>query len=394
MKKVGLCIQFNKVDNYGTVLQAYATIKSIASIGYEPRIIEYQKKYNLKFIFSQLPRIFEASNWTGTKRKKRIKKGLKNSKLFREYTESRKNSFKSFRNRRFRSDLIDTFVGYDSLKKGSSSYDAFLVGSDQLWLPSGVKTNFYNLMFVPNEIKKVSYSTSFGVSEIPKKQRKEYRIFLNRFSALGVREKSGVEIIKDLTNRDACLVCDPVMLLERKEWDAEIATFPSPVPYGNGEYVLSYILGDNMEARNFAKKMASRLNKKLVTIKFTEDYISFDEYYGDYSPKDVSPEQFIKLIKEAYCVVTDSFHGTAFSIIYEKDFYVFYRFANTYKYSKNTRIDNILAKFRLEDRLIKDINSYTDYERIDYSKIANVLSDWRKESLAFLKCSLDEDCSK
>ena len=107
MEKVGLCTQFEKIDNYGTVLQAYATFRFINTRGYTVKFVRYKKKYTIKFILQQAPRIFEKSNWTGIKRSFRLIKARRKSIKFNEYTKARIDAFNEFREKYFPESMID-----------------------------------------------------------------------------------------------------------------------------------------------------------------------------------------------------------------------------------------------------------------------------------------------
>lgn len=391
MKRVGLCIQYDGVDNYGTILQAYATVKMIEGIGCEPILIKYKRRYTLPFIIQQLPRTFSIRFWKAQRRGDKRRRDIRSQWIFREYMEEKEKAFRTFRESFFSGYTIDKYYGYDELKKGSTNYDTVLVGSDQLWLPDGLATNFYNLMFVDDNVNKVSYATSFGVSSIPYKQYKATREYLRRIDFLSVREEAGKKIIAEIAERDAFVACDPVMLMDRKEWVRFADSDNLPPQCVKGEYLLCYFLGGSKAERNCAKKVAEGLGLKIVNIRFVEDYYEIDETFGDIHPKGISPQQFVKLIKEASCIMTDSFHGTAFSIIFEKQFISLYRFENDAKYSKNSRIDNILKRLGLEDRLVTEKDPLKCMQGIiDYKKISQERENWRMESELFLKNALGE----
>lgn len=389
MKTVGLCIEFYNRNNYGTMLQALSTKNNVEKMGYSVRIIRYKKQYTVKYIFTQIPRIFDAYHLKGLQRKFRIHFANKHSKKFVEYRAKRAAAFELFRNHYFPSDSIDVFYGYPALKAGSTAYDSVLVGSDQLWLPQGVKTNFYNLAFVPDSTNKISYATSFGVSKIPHRYKKDYQRYLARINHLSVREESGRKIIKDLCEKKSFVACDPVLLTTRSEWDLMTSGHPIPGNIRPSQYLLCYFLGNDIAARQQAQKVAKELNIQLVSLIFLEDYLSMDETFGDMQPKGVGPEQFIQLIKNAAYVITDSFHGTAFSIIFGKQFLTTYRFKKGSWFSKNSRIDNILEKFGLMDRLYQEGDCTKKMlAPIDYDKVSIILSNWRDESLTFLQTAL------
>ena len=128
------------------------------------------------------------------------------------------------------------YKGLTQLAK--EKYSDVIVGSDQLWLPVNVVADYYTLNWVPDSVNKISYATSFGVSNIPPKYNEEYVKFLKRINHLSVREESGVKLIKDVANLDAKLVCDPTILLTKEEWE-EVST---PNRIVEDKYILSISL--------------------------------------------------------------------------------------------------------------------------------------------------------
>lgn len=392
MKKIGLCIQFENVDNYGTVLQSYATIKAITKFNVNPRLIRYKRCYTIRFILSQFNRVFSFIFFKTWFRDMKRKLATNSSSVFKQYMEEKRIAFGIFRKKYFPENLVDTCIGYDELSLHANNYDAVLVGSDQLWLPQGMRTNFYNLNFVPDNITKISYATSFGVSTIPGDMKKDAMKFLNRIDYLSVREQSGCEIIKNLTQRDAFLACDPVMLLEKDEWKIFSQQSKFLGKYKNESYLFCYFLGGNKEERVAAKKIAKDLGVKLLVIKFVEDYFQIDESFGDIAPSSIGPEDFVYLLSNAKYVITDSFHGTAFSIIFEKQFLVMYRFSNKSVYSKNSRIDNILQKFKLNDRLYLNGDPTLNMQKkINFEKTNKIRNEWKNQSIEFLSKALGDN---
>lgn len=376
-KKIGLCVCQDS-HNFGSQLQVLATLKSIEKYDVEYEIIDYKKKLTPKFIIKSLPRLlnigFVSSKLKYRKKMKLIKKDneiyqnyLKREKEFNDFAE---NNFKKY---------CKKYYGYKNLKKGTSNYDGFLVGSDQLWLPSNYGSNFYNFNFVPDNKIKISYATSFGVGTIPWYQRKKTEKFLKRINYLSVREESGKKIIKDIANIDAKVVLDPTLLLTENNWkeiipEEKIMNFP---------YILCYFLGDNDEYRKQAEKLKKILKLPIVSIPNIDSYSEKSKAFGDYKLYEISSDKFVNLIRNAECVLTDSFHGSVFSIINHKNFIIFDRFREGTN-SRNSRIDNLCNIFDISNkRYKKDIeNIYRN--SIDYEKVDKILLGKQKESLDFL----------
>jgi len=268
------------------------------------------------------------------------------------------------------------------LSKACDSYfDTIIVGSDQLWLPSNVVADYYTLSFVPYNVKKIAYATSFGIGHIPKKYKSLYKKFLSRIDHLSARETSGQKIIKEFTGRDVQLVSDPTLLLDADEWDKEATTGRII----NGKYIFCYFMGNNPEQRSFVKRLAKEKECKVVALLHLDQYISEDENYVNYAPYDVTPSDFLNLVKYADYVCTDSFHGTIFSIIYSRTFFTFKRFNKKASLSTNTRITSLLIRLRLIERLFdgnEDVKN--DLEIRNWEEIQKIVSIFRQVSEDYL----------
>ena len=217
--KIGLAVT-HRYYNYGTMLQAFATFHKIKSLGYDPEIINFRGIYRTirnRKLFYYAKKLIDPSV---VREKSQIvfsKLRAKFNKDFGRNIAIRKRAFDDFCDKNFT--VSREFSSWEDLSNSCNNYSAVIVGSDQLWLPSNIAGDFFTLNFVPDNIKKISYATSFGVSYVEKSQREKARKFLSRINFLSVREKSGQEIIKSLTGRDAELVCDPTMLMTSQEWD-------------------------------------------------------------------------------------------------------------------------------------------------------------------------------
>lgn len=389
--KIGcvLAVRKHNHNNYGTSLQAYATVKVLQDYGYDVRIIRYNKHRSLiKTVFA-LPNYLRSGG--KSEFKIRINKIIKSVflKEFKKNNEIRNKAVEDFKNSIFEP-LCDYYDGYEELCKGSLNYDICMVGSDQLWHPMGFASGFYNLMFVDDKVPKISYASSFGVSKIPLHQIEGTKHYLERFNWISVREQRGVEIVRELTNIKADFVCDPTMLLTKEEWlnFAKPSTFTIKEPY-----IFCYYLGEREEIRKYAKELSHKTGYKIVMMRHVDKYISMDDTFGDYAPYNVSPRDFVKLLNEADYVLTDSFHGTIFSIMLEKKFLTFYRVRPTSAGSTHSRIDSLLGKFNLNNRLFKSDVYAEIIRQIDYNVVRGKVIDFRNESLHLLKANI-EKCTK
>lgn len=383
-KKVGLAIVTYTI-NYGTYLQAFATQEYIKKIGYETEIINIESvikdvsKRRKKYFFSRLLSVSEIKSYLPTI-KLLINKRI--NKRFRNYYSRRKEKFDEFHDVFFEiGPKCDSWAGLESR---CLDFSSVVVGSDQLWRPANIAGDFYTLNFVPENINKISYATSFGLNEIRKKQRNAVKSFLNRIQFLSTREESGAAIIKDCTGRVASVVCDPTMLLTAKEWNSYIGA----TPLVKGEYVLIYMLNDNKKQRRYIENFAKRKSLKIVGVLHGAGFVKGDDKFVDEAPADVGPFEFLNLIKNASYVFTDSFHGSVFSILFEKQLFVFKRFSDKNKMSTNSRVINLLSRLDLLNRLIENETKCL-LEDIDYKKVNEKLSEFRKYSENFLTRALD-----
>lgn len=403
-KKVGIVSCYFK-NNYGSMLQAYATKKVLdnnnienetINIDYNSDFSKGKKKYylsqilNFNFIKSKFGMI-----------KMKFDKNI-NKELGKKIS-TRNKKYKEFRKEINLSRGNNT---YEDLKKQAEErYSDVIVGSDQLWLPVNVVADYYTLNWVPENINKISYSTSFGVSSIPDKYFEKYKHFLKRINHISVREDTGVKLVKNIANIDARLVCDPTILLTREEWD-EVAVKDRII---EDKYILCYFLGNNIEHRKFAERLKEKTGYKIVSLNHADEYVKYSDEFCDIAPYDVGPKEWINLVKNAEYVCTDSFHGTVFSLIFNKSFFNFRRYKATSKISTNSRLDSLLKIAEVSNERIltgtEDVDKVLNYT-IDFEKVNNNLQkfrdeskkwllnsiSWRKDNTKYIDITSKEDC--
>lgn len=360
---IGLCIKYFH-ENYGGMLQAFATTKLLEKYGIDYEIIRYRKKKDLKFIIKSLPRVFNNILLNDKYESLQKKLSFKKHPDIASNEKLRMQAFDKFRKENF-TKLSEVYYGFDELSENTKKYEAVITGSDQLWSPAGLPTNFYNLMFVPDNIRKISLASSFGVKYIPWYQKKRTKEFLNRIEFISMRENSGQKIVKKLTGRDVPVVLDPVFMFNKDEWEKLI---PSKKEFED-EYIFAYFLGKKPEHRQVVKEFAKKKNLKIVTLRHLDQFIEEDEKFGEYAPYDVGPDKFLNLLRGAKYVCTDSFHGAVFSIIHQKDFLVFNRYSDTSKHSKNSRIDSLCQNLEIKNCRYNGNVENAFLENIDYSKV-------------------------
>lgn len=381
---IGVCIKYFH-RNYGGMLQALATVKMLEKRGLEYELIQYEKNYSLWGKIKQIPRLFNGILLNDKKEALLKKIGKLKHQKFRKQDSVRIAAFDKFKNEKF-THLSQTFIGYEALCKGAVRYSAIISGSDQLWSPAGLPTNFYNLMFVPDEIRKISIASSFGVKKIPWYQISRTRDFLNRIEFISMRENRGSEIVKELTGRDVPTILDPVFFFNQQEWENII-----PLKKEIEEpYIFAYFLGDNPAHRQAVMQAAQQLHCKIVTLRHLDQYIESDENFGDYAPYDVDPSRFLNLLRGAKYICTDSFHGSVFSIIHHKPFITFNRYDENSKHSKNSRIDTLCDNLGLQNRRFSTEHKLSDLltTEIDYQSVDQKLQNLKKKSEDYLDKAL------
>lgn len=301
---------------------------------------------------------------------KRIIGFLINYNNFRNYIlelQRKKNVFKQF----------DKYIQFKKindidLESISLNFDYFIAGSDQIWNPEYKASNFEFLTFAPFN-KRIAYAASFGVTNIPKQLKRQYKNWLNGLKFISVREKAGAEIIQELTKRHVEILVDPTLLLGKKEW-LKIARKPSFNT--TSKYILVYFLGKKYKFNQFIQTLANQKNLVIIDI--------FDTNKVGY----IGPAEFIYLIANAEFVFTDSFHGTIFSIIFSKQFIVVER---DDKVDMSSRLTTLLQTFDLTDRYIKNLCDCDKIlnKKINFDSYVYILEKEYKKAESYLRVALN-----
>lgn len=384
MGKIGVCACYN-TKNYGSMLQSLATGEMLEKLGYPYEFIRYTRKPTVGLILKSLDRIPEMIK--GKRLNAERQRALSKYPEVASGIKRRNACFDSFMNQTF----TNMSPAYDTLKQltqAAKEYDAVMVGSDQLWRPEGYSTGFYNLMFVPDEVPKIAYATSFGVSQIPEKKKKIAKTFLNRIDHISVRELRASEMIKELIGRDVPTVVDPTLLFTGEEWKKII---PSKTIVDE-KYIFCYLLGSNPQHRTWVEELKKQTGYKIVTIPHLDEFVESDIAFGDHQLYDVGPAEFVNLIRNAEYVCTDSFHGTVFSILNHKQFVTFNRFAEGSRNSRNSRIESLLSQTGLEKRrMIRKEQNIVNLvlAELDYEGVDAKLNQMRSRSVDYLRGALE-----
>ena len=379
MHKIGLVSVHN--PNYGSMLQTYALHTYLNGIGADNEIILYTKKNDLR----QMRRLM---NIQLVLMKGRVVYRDIYCKLFHsdisKQLSLRMSKFEDFKNKHFK--FSRNHIGWKDLLTTNQDYDTFIIGSDQVWNPINIGTDFFNLLFTEDKKYRISYASSFGVSCIPNSQIKKTKQYLERIQCLSTREKTGVEIIKDLTGRDAELVCDPTLLVSKNLWDK----LKGEKRFINEKYIFCYFLGNNPEHRDFANRFKAKTGYKLVALQHLDELILSDVNFADIKPFDVGPAEFVNLISNAEFVLTDSFHGTIFSLLYHKRFFTFSRFESSSKGSTNSRVISLLEMMGVKEHHIKATQAIDDCLNVeaDFDLIDKKIDIFRQKSREYLHKAL------
>mgnify|MGYP001851666181 FL=1 len=379
---IGLCIKYAH-ENYGGMLQAFATVKIFEKMGMAYELIRYDKSHSLSFKIKAAFRVFNGVFLNDKLEALRKKIGKVLHPEFAKNDALRMQAFHAFRDREFVK-LAPISYGYKKLCTDSKKYSAVISGSDQLWSPSGLSTNFFNLMFVNESVRKISYASSFGVSNIPWYQKRKTAQYLNRLDFISMRENRGAEIVKELMGRDVPVVIDPVMMLTANEWDRLIPRNEQQ----NNEYIFAYFLGENQAYRIAVKEFSQKTGLKIIALRHMDQYVAADETFGDEAPYNVGPAEFLDLLRGAKYVCTDSFHGSVFSILYHKQFIPFTRYSVTSKHSKNSRIDTLCGNLGLNGRRYDENFMERMEEPIDYKTVDEKIEGLRKQASDYLTNAL------
>lgn len=381
MKKVGI-ITILKVNNYGAELQSYALQKKLNLMGYDAEIIDYlfyrhpnHKRESISKPFFPYP-LKNKIKELGLVLKDKCM-GLINTPSYRSRNKHYENFHKTYN--RFSSTCYDR---YSQLYDNPPIYDAYCVGSDQVWNPR-CYTNLepYFLTFAPEGARRFSYASSFGVAVLPNSAEAKYKELLNGLDYISVREASGVKLVEEVTNRKAKLVLDPTLLLTSDEWQ-EVT---QPVNGMPKKYVLIYELQPLSYITLLAKQVAREKGYKIVRV--CKDAYDKQKDTDVINVVDAGPSEFVWLVDHASFIITNSFHGTAFSVNFNKPFYCVLRRGK----NNNSRQLDLLSACGLMDRVVYDGEQLPNISSssIDFEQVNEQMETMRQDSCNYLNNAID-----
>tara|TARA_Y100001956_G_C4120958_1_gene187383 strand:+ start:1286 stop:2425 length:1140 start_codon:yes stop_codon:yes gene_type:complete len=379
MKKIGIITILN-VNNYGAELQAFSLQYKLRKMGYQAEIINYLYYKNPDFVKEKksLPLI-------KTTLKNKIKDFI--LKWLDIYSSSKHPVIAKLRKKRFNdfhklnTKLSKTYTSYSQLYDEVHEYDVYMVGSDQVWNPNnGTNLAPFFLTFAPKNSVKVSFASSFGVESISKQYYSQYKEWLNNIDFLATREQDGVNIIKEVTGRQAEHVCDPTMLLTKEQWQGLMKPYNS-----NSPYILLFMFKNLNYAVDLAYELQKKTGYKIIRVCKNEMPVENDDKILNI--RDFGPAEFLGIYSSASIIITTSFHGTVFSLLFEKPFYTI----TPQSKNNNSRQQGILKFFGLEGRLLKEDQTLPDLTDISipYDRVTPLVNDHRQKSLNFLKGALE-----
>ena len=363
---------FHAAHNFGSVLQAFATQQTLDRLGYKNEIINYRLINQIEFYNHFYTPFFGTKQFIRSL--KRLPEHWKRSK--------RRNKFEDFINTRLRLTL-NVFHTYEELKRADLKYSILISGSDQVWNkyctaefkkepPESIYG--YYLAFGEKSAARIAISSSFGTSK--EQDLIDYAKFLDAYDEISVREETGVDFVYNLTGKRATCTLDPTLFFSKEDWNIE-GTYER-----NDKFVLLYTLRRRKEVQAMLKQLLQVFGKtdyKVVCIApFSPVLVPGVENRIDCGPLD-----FISYIKSAALVVTDSFHGTAFSLNLETPFY-------TVSYGPDKRKELLLNKVGLTCRYIDALTEIGEIDpdhcfELDFTGCRAALKKYREESINYIR---------
>lgn len=351
--KIGI-VTFPTAINYGTALQA-------AALG---NVLK-EKNHEISFLDHRCSLIDSTNSIFDIKHILNIKYTLAHLYNMREAIQ-RKNNFSLFQQRHIQ-------LGTDT----PENYDIIVAGSDQIWNYNLTENDwFYFLDFTKKNTKKVAYAASFGLSSIDTQHKDKINLFLKDFDFLSVREKTAVDIINDLSDIDVPVVLDPTLLITRNSWKNMTKTTEK-----DSGYIFVYTVFNSDKIWEYAKFLSNKTGLPIKTI----SYSKLHRHNAIYNFT-AGPDDWVNYMLNADYVVTNSFHGVAFSINFNKNFFFD---MPPEKAGVGSRISDITERYSLSHRNISAPNFVETAEAPDFSAANKLLEEDRFFSFSFIDSFLN-----
>ncbi len=366
-------ITCHHVYNYGATLQAYALQNYLETLGHNVNIIDYRLPIHIRYeLFTPNPtrryykiiQYFPFLNYIITP--------IKNRSMLK--TWGRKKAFDLFDKKYLH---IDTpiYCSYEEIKNNPPKADVYIAGSDQIWNPKMLngKDYGYYLDFGDEKTNRISFSASFGVKEISNEQAAFVKKMLNKFQNISVREDSGLNILSKIGIK-AQRTVDPVFLLNESEWVNNLN-----LKSQKGDYILVYdFTHDDTNIEKFARELSNTKHLKILAV---NDYENTP--YADIQINNAGPIEFLQYLMNAKYVVANSFHATAFSIIFHKNFVTFPLISQSNPY----RMIDLLKKVGLYTHFKPDNVSIIN-ENIQWNLVEDIINNDILFSKQYLQTSI------
>lgn len=376
--KVGVITFWYSHENYGQLLQAYALQNYLISKGHDAFLIKFSNKTSPKARRSYFSILADFRITNALPILRELRERSKPNPVADELTKHPR-FFDEFRNKHLKFGS-KSYANIEELKASPPDADIYITGSDQVWNYDFVKAlDIFFLQFGKPTVKRFSYAASFGQTSVPDELKGTLQKFLKTFDSVSVRESSGVEICHQLGITNCHLLPDPTFLLSPKQWYALAETDKSFVNSPKKKF-FTYTLGN----RPFDAK-----DQILAYVSGKENSINIhtainQDYTGNSYP---SIPQWLGYLSSCDCVITNSFHGVVFSIIFNKNFIALPSMKGG-TVGMNSRITNLLEKLGLSDHLIFDFDPNTIDKLINkdvaWSDVNDIIKEWKSESSAFL----------
>lgn len=343
MSKIGIITIVN-VNNYGAELQAFALQHKLSQMGHQAEIINYAFGINKEHDFTgekptiPIPLI--------TKIKRKIQSLIEHTidSLYPNVQKIRKQKFIEF-HKKYNKLTPKLYRSVKSLYDGSLDYDIYCVGSDQVWnYTNGYSILPFLLDFVSEDKKKIAFASSIGLSTISTEAKDVFKQYLSKFDSIAVRENQASDLLNSILGKKVDVVLDPTLLLYKEDWQhvAKYEMCPKE------KYLLLYIV--TIKPCRYAIELAEKIatEKKLKIVRLFRSAASYDSKPSMINLPYAGPSDFIGLIEKADFVITNSFHGTVFSVNFHIPFYSIIKPGK----DNNSRLQSILNKLKMTDRLI------------------------------------------
>ncbi|MGC8823780.1 MAG: polysaccharide pyruvyl transferase family protein [Bacteroidales bacterium] len=366
LSRIGI-LTFHRSQNYGAVLQAYALSVFLNKNGFKAEIIDYWPAEMQEF-YRLIPN-FRYRNLAS-----KIKGILLLLVGLRKELKRRKGFFQ-FVHKHFNL-TQEKYTQQQQLEP--IAFDAVIYGSDQIWWKHPFTYTFDPVYWgtVPLSGKKIAYGASCSSLDFSEQDYQFIAKMLKNFDAIGVREKVLADILASLSSKQISLVIDPVFLLDKTDWLELIKESNLKLP--QKPYLLFYHLNYNPETTSWVNTLAKQLNLNVIELRGRVFPLKFGSRYV----QTASPIDFLNLLQNAQVVVSNSFHGTAFSVLFEKNFYVVGANKGLH------RMLNLLECIGLENRIVQSYNAIK-FESINFGEVRPKIKAWKQSSINFLRENLN-----